>query len=159
VTHFEDVARLLATLIRVPDAEAWLRLVATVTVAPSRLDHGQPPRRQVRELTEWADQRDQQHQHEQPIAPVARYVACSWMWADPLAAPHWRWLLDEMASELDQIARYSAGDGLTVLRDEARLLRDVARRSWRDIEEFWGVRIRLATGLASETDRGAIRWQ
>jgi hypothetical protein len=82
-------------------------------------------------LTEWVDRR------QEPLAPVARYVVYCWLGADPLSAPHWSWLLSQMAGELDLISRYSDDEGLSVLRAEAERYRNLADSSWRDIEDFW----------------------
>jgi hypothetical protein len=132
----ERVARALAERLTATDAGEWLRMLMQVTAAPDRLDRGQEPRDQVRALTAWVDPR------EHPIAPVARLVAYAWLGADPLSAPHWRWLLRQMAIELDQIAPHCIGAGLTRLRDSAQRCRDVADADtgWSEVEDFWMTR-------------------
>jgi hypothetical protein len=127
----EHVARQLASWLERDDAATWLRRVASITAAPNRLDLARRPRDQVVTLTQWVGR------HEEPIAPVARYLAYCWLGADPLSAPSWRWLLGEMASELDRIAPYSGDGGLSDLRDEAERYRYLAEGSWRDIGDFW----------------------
>lgn len=126
----EHVARQLASCLK-SDASTWLRRVARITSSPTRLDLAQKPRDQAVMLTEWVDKR------EEPLAPVARYVVYCWLGADPLSAPHWSWLLSQMAGELDLISRYSDDGGLSVLRAEAERYRNLADGSWRDIEDFW----------------------
>jgi len=133
----EHVARQLADSLK-SDATTWLRRVAWITSAPTRLDLGRKPRDQTVMLTGWVDKR------EEPIAPVARYVAYCWLGADPLSAPHWGWLLSQMAGELDLISRYSDDGGLSVLRAEAERYRNLAEGSWRDIEDFWMKRMESA---------------
>jgi hypothetical protein len=132
----ERVARVLAERLAVTDAGEWLRLLTLITAAPNRVDRGQDPRDQVLALTAWADPR------EHPVAPVARLVAYSWLGADPISAPHWRWLLRQMAIELDQIAPLSVGAGITLLRGEAQRCRDIADADtkWSEVEEFWMTR-------------------
>jgi hypothetical protein len=126
----EHVARQLADSLK-SDATTWLRRVAWITSAPTRLDLARKPRDQAVMLTGWVDKR------EEPLAPVARYVVYCWLGADPLSAPHWGWLLSQMAGELDLISRYSDDEGLSVLRAEAERYRNLADSSWRDIEDFW----------------------
>jgi hypothetical protein len=126
----EHVARQLASCLK-SDATTWLRRVAGITSAPTRLDLARHPRDQAVMLTEWVDRR------QEPLAPVARYVVYCWLGADPLSAPHWSWLLSQMAGELDLISRYSDDEGLSVLRAEAERYRNLADSSWRDIEDFW----------------------
>lgn len=113
------------------NAATWLRRVAAIAAAPTRLDLACKPRDQVVKLTQWVGQ------HEEPLAPVARYLAYCWLGADPLSAPSWSWLLDEMASELDRLAPYSNDEGLSVLRDEAERYRYLAGGGWQEIEHFW----------------------
>jgi energy-coupling factor transporter ATP-binding protein EcfA2 len=127
----EYVARQFAERLGSARARAWLRQVARVTAAPLPFGLGRAPRPVINELTMWAGLR------ELPIAPVARYVACSWLGADPLSAPHWRWLLSMMASELDQFASYSDDEGLSVLRGEAEWYRDCAGGNWQEVLDFW----------------------
>jgi hypothetical protein len=115
----EHVARWFAHALEHHDPAEWLRLLSSVTAAPSRLDHGLEPAPQIRALTRWADQR------EVPLALVGRLVAASWIYADPLSAGYGPSLLREMGADLYQIAPYSA-DGLSVLRDEADSYRDAA---------------------------------
>lgn len=126
----EHVARQLATCLK-SGATAWLGRVTGITSAPTRLDLARHPRDQAVMLTEWVDKR------QEPLAPVARYVVYCWLGADPLSAPHWSWLLTQMAGELDLISRYSDDEGLSVLRAEADRYRNLADGSWRDIEDFW----------------------
>jgi hypothetical protein len=133
----EHVARQLADSLK-SDATTWLRRVAWITSSPTRLDLGRKPRDQAVMLTGWVDKRAE------PIAPVARYVAYCWLGADPLSAPHWGWLLSQMAGELDLISRYSDDGGLSVLRAEAERYRNLADGSWRDIEDFWSKRMESA---------------
>lgn len=130
----EHVARQLADSLK-SDATTWLRRVAWITSAPTRLDLARKPRDQTVMLTGWVDKRDE------PLAPVARYVVYCWLGADPLSAPHWGWLLSQMAGELDLISRYSDDGGLSVLRAEAERYRNLADGSWRDIEDFWMKRL------------------
>jgi len=133
----EHVARQLADSLK-SDATTWLRRVAWITSSPTRLDLARKPRDQTVMLTGWVDKR------EEPLAPVARYVAYCWLGADPLSAPHWGWLLSQMAGELDLISRYSDDGGLSVLRAEAERYRNLADGSWRDIEDFWMKRMESA---------------
>ena len=132
----ERVARVLAGRLTATDADEWLRLLALVTAAPNRLDHAQAPQEQVQALTAWVDRR------EHPVAPVARLVAYSWLGADPLSAPHWRWLLRQMAIDLEEIAPDCADPGLTLLRAEAQRCRDLADpdTGWSAVEDFWMTR-------------------
>jgi hypothetical protein len=146
VTPLEYVTRQLAARLATTDAQEWLDLVSHVTAAPNRLDHTRAPRDQVRELTSWANQ------SARPIGPVARYVARSWLGADPLSAPHWRQLLREMAKELDLFAEDSDGAGLAVLRDEADRYREIAA-DWREVAEFWMTRVKLADEANRRADR------
>jgi hypothetical protein len=136
VGEVERVARVLAGRLATTDAEEWLRLLALVTAAPNRLDHAQEPDKQVQALTAWVDKR------EHPVAPVARLVAYSWLGADPLSAPHWRWLLRQMAIELDLIAPDCADPGLALLREKAQRCRDIADpdTGWSEVEDFWMTR-------------------
>jgi energy-coupling factor transporter ATP-binding protein EcfA2 len=134
----EYVARQLAESLGSSRARTWLRRVARVTAAPRRLGAVRTPRPVINELTAWAGLR------ELPIAPVARYVACSWLGADPLSAPHWRWLLNMMAGELGQIAPYGDDEGLSVLRGEAERYRDCAGGGWQEVLDFWVPRARPA---------------
>jgi hypothetical protein len=127
----EIVARQLACCLKSGGATRWLRRVASVAAAPTRLDPECRARDQIVKLTKWVGQ------HEEPVAPVARYVAYCWLGADPLRAPSWSWLLGEMASELDRIALYSDDEGLSVLRAEAERYRYLADGDWQDIEDFW----------------------
>jgi len=136
----EHVARQLAGCLK-SDATTWLRRVAGITSAPTRLDLARKPRDQAVMLTEWVDKR------EEPLAPVARYVVYCWLGADPLSAPHWSWLLSQMAGELDLISRYSDDGGLSVLRAEAERYRNLADGSWRDIEDFWVRRLESADDM------------
>jgi hypothetical protein len=147
ISPLEHVVRRLTARLEAPDARAWLSFVAGVTAAPSRLTRPRELRAQVRELTAWAGQR------ELPVAPVARFVVCRWLGGDPLSAPRWRWLLDEMSAELDRLAPFTDDEGLTVLRDEAQRYRDIADGSWRDIEDFWMAR----QGSSAETYGGTRR--
>jgi hypothetical protein len=133
----QHVAQQLADSLK-SDATTWLRRVAWITSAPTRLDLGRKPRDQAVMLTSWVDKRAE------PLAPVARYVAYCWLGADPLSAPHWGWLLSQMAGELDLISRYSDDGGLSVLRAEAERYRNLADGSWRDIEDFWIKRMESA---------------
>jgi hypothetical protein len=133
----EHVARQLADSLK-SDATTWLRRVAWICSSPTRLDLARKPRDQTVMLTGWVDKR------EEPLAPVARYVAYCWLGADPLSAPHWGWLLSQMAGELDLISRYSDDGGLSVLRAEAERYRNLADGSWRDIEDFWIKRMESA---------------
>jgi hypothetical protein len=126
----EHVARQLTSSLK-SGATTWLSRVAGITSAPTRLDLARHPRDQAVMLTEWVDKR------QEPLAPVARYVVYCWLGADPLSAPHWSWLLSQMAGELDLISRYSDDEGLSVLRAEAERYRNLADGSWRDIEDFW----------------------
>jgi hypothetical protein len=135
----EHVARQLASCLT-SDATGWLSRVADITSAPTRLDLTRHPREQAVMLTEWVDKR------QEPIAPVARYVVYCWLGADPLSAPHWSWLLSQMAGELDLISRFSDDQGLSVLRAEAERYRNLADGGWREIEDFW----------VSRRDLGAI---
>jgi hypothetical protein len=144
----EHVARQLAGCLR-SDAATWLRRVAGITSSPTRLDLARKPRDQAVMLTEWVDKR------EEPLAPVARYVVYSWLGADPLSAPHWSWLLSQMAGELDLISRYSDDGGLSVLRAEAERYRNLADGSWRDIEDFWLKRTESADDM--EASQGEFR--
>jgi len=146
VRPLEYVTRQLAARLATTDAQDWLNLVSEVTAAPNRLDHTLAPREQVHELTSWANQ------SERPIGPVARYVARSWLGADPLSAPHWRQLLREMAKELDLFAEDSKGAGLAVLRDEADRYREIAA-DWREVAEFWMTRVKLADEANRRADR------
>ena len=136
VGEVEHVARVLAGRLDATEAGQWLRLLALVTAAPNQLDHAQEPRQQVRTLTAWVDRR------ERPVAPVARLVAYSWLGADPLSAPHWRWLLRQMAIELDQLAPECADAGLELLREEAQRYHDLADpdTGWGEVEDFWMTR-------------------
>jgi len=134
----EHVARQFACALTSDHAATWLRRVAIITAAPTRLDLARKPRDQVAKLTQWVDR------HVEPIAPVARYLAYCWLGADPLSAPSGKWLLGEMASELDRIAPYSDDEGLSVLRDEAERYRYLADGSWQDIERFWANRAEAA---------------
>ena len=127
----EHVASRLARCLETDDAAAWLDRVTKITAAPARLDPAPRPRDQVGALTEWVDSR------RDPAAPAARYVAYCWLGPDPLRAPYWRWLLRQMASELDRMAPYSDDKGLTILRAKAEYHRYLADGSWEDIEEFW----------------------
>jgi DNA polymerase III delta prime subunit len=145
-TPLEHVTRQIAARLVTTDAREWLNLVSHVTAAPNRLDRARTPRDQVRELTSWASQ------SEWPIGPVARYVAHSWLGADPLSAAHWRQLLREMAKELDLFAEHSNDAGLAVLRDEADRYREIAA-DWRDVAEFWMTRVRLADEANRRADR------
>ena len=140
VGEVERVARALAGRLAATDGRDWLRLLALITAAPNRLDRSRAPWDQVQALTAWVDRR------EHPVAPVARLVAYSWLGADPLSAPHWRWLLQQMAIELNQIAPECADAGLTLLRDEAQRCRDLADADtgWSEVEDFWMTR---AAGL------------
>ena len=147
-TPLEYVARQLASCLK-SDATRWLRQVANITSSPTRLDLGRKPRDQVVILTEWVDKR------EEPLAPVARYVTYCWLGADPLSAPHWSWLLSQMAGELDLISRYSNDEGLSVLRAEAERYRNLADGSWRDIEDFWVKRMGSADDM--EPNQGEVR--
>jgi hypothetical protein len=142
----EYVTRQLAARLATTDAQKWLNLVSHVTAAPNRLDHTRALRDQVRELTSWASQ------SERPVGPVARYVARSWLGADPLSAPHWRQLLREMAKELELFAENSNDAGLAVLRDEADRYREIAE-DWREVAEFWMTRVKLADEANRRTDR------
>jgi hypothetical protein len=132
----ERVARELAAGLKTNDPAQWLRLVVRVTAAPNRLDHALEPGKQVRSLTAWVDP------HELPIAPVARFLSYSWLGADPLSAPHWHWLLRQMALELVQIAPYSIDEGLSLLRREAERCREIGDPDtrWSEVEEFWATR-------------------
>jgi hypothetical protein len=143
----EHVARQLASCLK-SDANTWLRRVARITSSPTRLDLAQKPRDQAVMLTEWVDKR------QEPLAPVARYVVYCWLGADPLSAPHWSWLLSQMAGELDLISRYSDDGGLSVLRAEAERYRNLADGSWRDIEDFWVKRMDSAGDM--EPSQGEI---
>jgi hypothetical protein len=144
----EHVARHLASGLK-SDATTWLRRVAGITSAPTRLDLARHPRDQAVMLTEWVDRR------QEPLAPVARYVVYCWLGADPLSAPHWSWLLSQMAGELDLISRYSDDEGLSVLRAEAERYRNLADSSWRDIEDFWVKRMDPSDmGLSQEEIHG-----
>jgi hypothetical protein len=133
----EHVARQLAGCLT-GDATTWLRRVADITSSPTRLDLARRPRDLAVMLTGWVDKR------EEPLAPVARYVIYCWLGADPLSAPHWSWLLSQMAGELDLISRYSDDGGLSVLRGEAERCRNLADGGWRDIEDFWVKRMESA---------------
>jgi len=141
----EHVARQLAGCLK-SDAITWLRRVEGIASSPTRLDLTRKPRDQAVMLTRWVDKR------EEPLAPVARYVVYCWLGADPLSAPHWSWLLSQMAGELDLISRYSDDGGLSVLRAEAERYRNLAEGSWRDIEDFWVKRTESADDL--EPSRG-----
>jgi len=126
-------------------ADEWLRTVARVTAAPSRLDLTREPRHQVSALTDGISPR------EMPLFAIARLVAVSWLGADPASAPHWRQLLRDMASELDQIAPYGSDHVLDVLREKAQRYRDTAAGgSWRDVEDLWVARV---TPCEQETRR------
>jgi hypothetical protein len=148
---FEHVARQLARWLRSADAAHWLRLVAGIAAAPTRLDPARRVRDQVVEVTRWVDR------HEEPTAPVARYLAYCWLGADPLRAPSWSWLLGEMASDLDQLAPYSGDGGLSVLRAEAERYRYLADGDWQDIENFWVNRQRSSDEFPTEPGSG--QWQ
>jgi hypothetical protein len=132
----EHVARELAARLATTDPAQWLRLTVRITAAPNRLDHAKEPAKQVRALTAWVDP------HQLPIAPVARLVAYSWLGADPLNAPHWHWLLRQLALELEQIAPYSIDEGLSLLRSEAERYREIADvdTRWSEVEDFWMTR-------------------
>ena len=143
----EHVARQLTSCLK-SDATTWLRRAARITSSPTRLDLARKPRDQVVMLTDWVDKR------EEPLAPVARYVIYCWLGADPLSAPHWSWLLSQMAGELDLISRYSDDAGLSVLRAEAERYRNLADGSWRDIEDFWVKRMDSADDM--EPSQGEI---
>jgi hypothetical protein len=143
----EHVTRQLAGCLK-GDATTWLRRVADITSAPTRLDLSRKPREQAVMLTGWVDKR------EEPLAPVARYVVYSWLGADPLSAPHWSWLLSQLAGELDLISRYSDDGGLSVLRAEAERCRNLADGGWRDIEDFWVKRTQSADD--TEPSRGEL---
>jgi hypothetical protein len=129
----------------VTSAAGWLRRIAWISTAPNRLGHPFQPWELVTRLTEWAG-------GQRESAAVGRFVVSSWLGADPLCAPSWRWLLRQMASELELIAPTRVGDGLNVLRDEAQRYRDTAESSWHDVADFWAAR----TALATKTSKDAI---
>jgi len=144
--HLDPVATVADRLLKeeIDPAAGWLNRIALLTAAPNRLLYLTDPAKQVTQLTQWAG-RDRDR------ASAGRLVVCSWLGADPLRAQHWRWLLNQMAGDLEALAPRAQHNGPTALRDAARRDRDTADGSWPEVERFWTARAALVT----ETSEGA----
>jgi hypothetical protein len=144
--HPDPVAIVVDRLLEreIDPAAGWLNRIAQLTAAPNRLLYLPDPAKQVTQLTQWAG-RDRDR------AAAGRLVVCSWLGADPLRAQHWRWLLNQMAGDLEALAPRAQNSGTTALRDAARRYRDTVDGSWPEVERFWTAR----TALVTETSEGA----
>lgn len=113
----EFVTRRLADLLARLDVHEWLELLRSVTAAPNAFDHILSPVDRVRDQTRWS-------KPEEPlVASLARLIIARWLAADPLNDK--QGLHREIAAEFHEIAPH-AGDGITVLREEARKYRSDA---------------------------------